>query len=422
MAVAGVRSYPPVGMGLFGLYLISIWEMPFPPPIVELSGLNVYATDLISLILLVVAVLELTQLRENLGGWLVPWALFGLFIALSLLRGIAAFGLGTAVNEARTTIYVFVAMTWVIAVRPDRLRLHTFSLVLGWALVLVALFHGVLYGIGGASSWAPVGNGAVQTGRVLVATQAVALLLCAATVSLGPFGSGKVRTKFSAVSSFVFGGVVILAQHRSVWVAGAMGVVAMLIWSERGNARKRAFVLLVVVSSLIFAGWSSGSLDRSFESASNTGTYGWRTYSWRTLMSQAIADGPATVVGGEPFGSSFLRRLSNGEWTVVSAHNWYLDIFLRLGVIGLITVATVFVVAFVKSRERPPVCTFTIAAVMVYGWVYSVDWCLAPWFGAAIAVSLVDARRLLPGVVSTVQVTSGGGGIRAISAARSSIS
>ncbi len=408
LAVAWVRRYPSIGLGLVCLFIVTLWERQYPPPILTLSTLNIYPADLITLVLFAVGVLELTQLRANLGGWFVPWVLFGVCIAVSLLVGVAAFGPGTAVNEARGLLYFFFAMTWALAVRPDRLSLHTFSLVLGWALVLVALYHGVRFGFGSAGSFATAGDGSIRNGRVLIASQALALLLCAATTFLGSSGAVKVRSQFSGGSSLVFGAVAVIAQHRSVWGAGAVGILTVLIWSRRRRARQQGFVLLMLGVWVALVGWSSGILEGSevLESASSRNTYDWRTAGWQGLISQAVARGPLTVVAGEPFGGSgFLRQMPTGELISVSAHNWYVDIFVSLGIIGLIALFPMLVSALVKSRALPSIWMFSLAATAAYGWAYSPDWFVAPWLGAAITLSL-RGGRITDGSVAKVGSSS----------------
>ncbi len=395
LAVAWVRRYPPAGVGLICLVLLTLWELRRPVPIVTLSGLNVYAADLVVLVLGVAGALEVTQLRANLGGWLVPWALFGICIAVSLLVGITAFGPGSAVNAARSLLYFFGAMTWALAVRPDRLRLDTVSLFIGWALVLLALYHGVRFGFGGPGTVISVEYFGVQNGRVLIAAQAMALLLCSATLLLGTTGSAKGRSQFSVFSSLVFGGVAVIAQHRSVWAAATLGVAAVWLWSPRRRARKKAFILLVLATWVGLIGWLSGALVGSdwFASVSSGDTYDWRTSSWQNLISQAIARGPFTVLFGDAFGSgAFLRQIPNGAWTTVSSHNWYVEIFVSLGVIGLVALFPMVVSALVKSRALPAIWTFLLAAVATYGWAYFVPWYLAPWLGAAITMSLQASR------------------------------
>lgn len=393
LTVAAVRRYPPIGVGLACLLVVPLWEVPHPPPLVTFSDLSIYPSDVITLVLLMVGLLEAKQLQANLRGWLAAWVLFGALLATSLLRGVAAFGLGAAVNGARTPLYFLFAMTWAFAVRPDRLRLHAASLILGWALVLVAVYHGVRYGIGGASSWASAsGDQAVQTGRVLVGNQAMALLLCAAISYLGPASTRKTRPQFAAVSALAFLGVVVVAQHRSVWGAGAMGMAAVLVWSKRRQARNRAFNLVVVGAWVVLVGWSSGLLgnlgSELIGSALDTRTYAWRSASWQVLISEAIARGPVTVIAGEPFGGGFLRQFDTGTWTVEGAHNWYVTVFLLLGILGLAVLGSLFIPALVKSRAVSGVWTFVLVAVGVYGWAYSIDWYLAPWLGAAMTVSL----------------------------------
>lgn len=417
-AVAAVRRYPPVGIGLVCLVLFTVWDVPTPSPIITVSGLSVYPADAIAVVLLVVAIFEVPQLRENMRAWLVAWVFFGVLIVVSLLRGVLVFGAGTAVTDARPLVHFFCAMTWVLAVRPDRLRIQTVSLVVGWVLVLVSVYHGVSYGVGGTKSVASLYEDVTQTGRVLYGGQAAALLFCAATILLSPRGSARVRPQFAAASSFVFLGLVVLAQHRSVWGAGVIAIAAVLIWSGQRQARNRVAVALIVGTWLGLVVWSSGIFEKSgsglFESALDMGTYEWRTSSWQSLTSEAFAKGSEVVVGGQPFGSGYLRQLNTGRWTERGAHNWYVTNFLRLGVIGLVTLAWMSIAALAKSRSRPAWTTFVLAAAGAYSWAYSFDWYLAPWLGAAIALSLGDSDgRPAAGVDQVALGISGEGEVKA---------
>ena len=397
LAVAWVRHSPPVGVALVCLMIVPLWERPalFRLPIVTLSGASFYIFDVVTLILFAAGVLQVRQLRANLRGWLFPWVLFGLVIAVALLRASAADG-AAGVNSARWLLHFFWAMTWVMAVRPDRLRLHTLSLVTGWALVLTAMYHGVTYGFGGAvSRISTAADDLGQSGRVLTASQSLVLLLCAATVFLGePSGSAKSRPRFDTASALVFGGVVFMAQNRSVWFATVSGLAAVLIWSARRRARQLILVQLALGAGVALVAWNSGVLAGSqlSESMSSSSTYEWRKDGWHTLVSHAITRGPESVIFGEPSSRAFLREMTPGQTTWLSAHNWYVDTFVYLGLIGLIALITIMVSALVKSREKPAVCTFVLAAVATYGWPYSVEWYVAPWLGAAITVSLSACR------------------------------
>jgi hypothetical protein len=395
LGVAWVRRCPPVGIALIGLILIPILGRPqFASPIVTLSGASLYFSDVVTLLLFVTGLLQVRQLRANLRAWFVPWVLFGALIAFALLRAVVSDGPASGVNSARWVLYFFWAMTWVLGIHPDRLRLHTVSLVFGWALALVAMYHGLKYGFGGASSKIFIGDGIVRNGRVHNAAQSIVLLLCAATVFLGPVGSARSRRRSDVFSALVFAGVVVIAQHRSVWAAGALGMAAVLIWSARSKARKQVFAQLLLAAGVIVVAGYSGMLGGSqiSESASNTQTYQWRSSGWRILVPQAIARGPATVMLGDPSASTYSRRLAGGVDTSVSAHNWYLDVFLYLGFLGLILLFAMLVSAVVKSRETSAAWTFVLAAVATYGWAYSPEWFLAPWLGVAIVASLGAGR------------------------------
>ena len=391
LAVGLVRRYPPAGIGLAALVIVSIWEAPVATALLTFEGVNVTASDVITLILFVAGLLEFTQLRTNLQGWLIPWLFLGVLIAIALLRGAATHGLALATNEARGVLWVYFAITWALATRPDRFKLHTVSLVLGWMLVLVAFYHGVEHGIGSPTTVVIRADGSYGPNRILVAGQAAALLLCAGTVFLRTADSGKGRPRFAG-SSLVFLSVVLLSQHRSVWIAGLVGMTAVLIFARGGRARggapSRAFALLAVGAWLAIAGWTLRSAaDEVVDSAVNTGTLDWRTSGWQTLVSDAIARGPVTIA----IRRTVRQRVSPNRrprHDRGAASNWYVQIFLRLGIIGLLLFAGMLMAAVSKSRAKSSEWTFLLVAVGVYASAYVVDWFLAPWLAAAMVVSL----------------------------------
>lgn len=397
MAVALVRRFPPIGIALIALIVIPLWDRPalFRSPIVSLSGASFYIADMVAIVLFAAGLLQLSQLRANLRAWFVPWTLFGAFIAVALIRAVLSDGPASGFNSARMLLFFFWAMTWVMGVRPDRLRLSTGSLVLGWVLVVVALYHGVKYGFGGANSLSiRFDDGYGQTGRVLVAPQSLILLLCAAILILGRSRSGKSGPPFYLISALVFAGIVVIAQHRSVWAAGVAGSIAVMIWSARTRARKQLFVQLALGGGVLLVAGSFGLLSESAiaGSASDRQTMEWRSTGWRILISEAVARGPVSIVFGEPSASTFYRELNTRQFTSVSAHNWYLDILLYVGALGALLLVAVLVSALVKSREVSAAWTFVLAAVAAYGLGYSVEWYVAPWLGAAIVGSLGVGR------------------------------
>lgn len=416
LAVGLVQRYPLAAMGLVALVIVPLWEVPVTAALFAFAGVNVTATDVITLILFVVGVLEFKQLRINLQGWLIPWLSLGVLIALSLLRGVAAYGLEQAANEARGFVWVYFAMTWALATRPDRLKLHTVSLVLGWMLVLVALYHLVEHGLGSPTTVVLRADGSWGPNRILVAAQAEALLLCAGTVFLRTVNSGKGRPGLVG-SSLVFLSIVLISQHRSVWIAAVVGMTAVLLISAsagraRARARSRAFALLAAGASLAFVGWVLGSAgNQAIGSVANSATFDWRTSGWQALVSDAIARGPVVVAIGDPFGGGFLRTIGH-DTTGVQPHNWYVGMFLRLGIIGVMVFAGMLAAAVWKSRARSSEWMFLLVAVAVYATAWAVDWFLTPWLAAAMVVSLRGGGAEDEGLESTPGISAARVGAR----------
>lgn len=393
LVVGLVRRYPIVGIGMAALVLVPLWEVNLSTPLIMIGATNVTSSDVFTTILFVVGLLEFAQLEANLRGWLIPWLVLGVLLAVALLRGIAIYGLPHAVNEARGELGFYFAMTWALAIRPDRVKLHTVSLIIGWMLVLVALYHIIeLHGLGSPTDvvYAADNYGKFRN-RILVAPQALVLLLCAGTLFFRTADSEKGRSRFFA-SSLVFLGIVLLSQHRSVWVGMLVGLSAVLIFTNRrragGDGRGRAFALLAVGAWLAFAGWllRSGG-NEAVEAVTDSGTFEWRFAGWEMLTSDQIARGLDSIAIGAPYGSGFQRTVLHFT-SGVQPHNWYVTIFMRQGLIGLVVIAALLMAAASKSQARSPEWMFLIMAPAAYAFAYSLDWFQAPWLAAAIVASL----------------------------------
>lgn len=391
--VGAVRRWPVLGVISIAVNVLIAWELPYPPALAVVNEYSIYFLDVLSGSLLIIGMMGLKQLFRNVGAGAWSWLAFGCLILVSLLRGVPEFGFGATLNEFRSFLYPFTAITWAMSLAWNSTLttalVQRFALALGWGLVVIAGYHIFRYGLGGASEFVDAGTGIEQTGRPLISGQALMLLLCA-IVALWLWGRER-KTVF-LVSGLVFICVVVVVQQRTVWGVGA--AVAIVVFLVGGASAKRALIpaglIIAWMVGIILTSNAAPSLLAQFsDSATNSGTYGARVTSWLNLIDQSMSQGLGTVVFGAPIGSGFGRFEGVGRWVEFSPHNWYLTIYLRAGLLGLALFLVFLAIVLAKTlRVRAGVTvtsTVILTAIVVYGWSYSWPWYTGIFIGWAIA-------------------------------------
>jgi hypothetical protein len=154
--------------------------------------------------------------------------------------------------------------------------------------------------------------------------------------------------------------IVILLQHRTVWVVvAAMAVAGWALRPARPGQRilSGAFgVTALGLAALAFYvgafGNVGGTLAASAEEARSTHS----TLTWRVMGWQDLLDKPRSVVEwliGTPFGAGY-ERYVNGTLVEFSPHDYYLHVGMRLGVMGLaLLVAAYTLIWWRLPRDSP---------------------------------------------------------------------
>ncbi|WP_354298612.1 O-antigen ligase family protein [Pseudarthrobacter sp. PvP022] len=183
----------------------------------------------------------------------------------------------------------------------------------------------------------------------------------------------------------------VMSQHRSVWVAVAIGIL-LVIFRLRGVALARAsfgtFYASVLILGLYIFGALDGLISNFTYAVESTGTYNARLDTWTSLIDESVLRGPFSVIFGEPFGFGYARE-SGGRIVTFAPHNWYVSIYLRLGLVGL----AAFVIVLLSTvgrhmKTRAGVApTAILLSIAVYAWSYSLPWYLAPLFGWCMALA-----------------------------------
>ncbi len=141
-----------------------------------------------------------------------------------------------------------------------------------------------------------------------------------------------------------------------VFITGSLFLaIIALLKLDRKSPTKAVIVLLImlVVVQVLLTGYVGDSLlSRFFSATSRDVTLTGRVPLWRDL----IAIGSRTPILGFGYGGFWFSNLSAALWTrhqwrPVSGHNGYLDIFLDLGLVGLILFLFLLVQTYKKTAK-----------------------------------------------------------------------
>lgn len=395
-----VARWPVLGLSAIGLQILVAWEVPQTPVLAEVAGRQLYPEDVLCAVFVVIAAARWRRVGEKIRG---PMLLVVPFIALllwSLVRGVVEFGLAKPVNEAREVTYLVIASAWLFTL--DWASGRATSMVRRWLftvcslLMVVLVYHVMVFGIGDVDSFVQVGS-LQQTARPVVAMQAF-VLCCGALWALASWLTD--REPHLMVLGVVLMAGVVVGQHRSVWVAATAGLIVLLVRVSPRSLRNLVYPGIAVTWLLVIAGLA-GVFDSVISNAttavSDTGTYEWRISGLWALVGQSVTNGVSTVVFGGPYGAGW-ARYEDGLIVTFSPHNWYLDMYLRGGLIGLVALVGLLITMLVRLLRRiefaPQAALLT--AILVYAWPYSLGWYIAPvlsWALLAANGSIDESRR-----------------------------
>jgi hypothetical protein len=383
LLVVLVRRFPWLGWLILWSLVVSAYDYDGLTEVANLGGIAIYPADIAAVVLLVAIVLTPGALRQlspaELWIW-IPLVLVGL---LSLERGVSAFGLGIAANEARGLVQLIAATMWVWG----RMRLPGFEkslrrwiVLTGIGLTVDAIYHITQRGIGQVDQIILV-NGQLVTSRPLVAAQALVLGLLGLALIV------RERRRALRLLGLVFFALAVLCQHRSVWVALAAALVMLVLASPRVRGRILAVVFVGGVALLI--AYSAGALDTVLTKFSlayhSRGTYDDRVLASKVLIDEQNALGPFTMMFGQPFGTGYFHRSSTGTIETFAPHNYYVVTYLRMGLVG----ALLFAFALLRGLRnslvaRDPRGIVMASALMAYCLAYNLQMILAPFLALAL--------------------------------------
>lgn len=313
-------------------------------------GIVVYPQDLLFMPMALVALVRLLRpdavVRLPKSLWVLT-----VVMAIAFLLGLVQNGT-TAGVEFRSDFYFMTGIFYFSSFAWSRERL---ARLLGWLfpvvmlIMLVVCYRWAADAIG--LDWVePIWRYADTTGialRVINSQQtwmlglAMILLVYAMAV-----GNSLARWYFTLP---LLGLTVLVLQHRSVWVAAFLPALLafIIVRQSQGKLVSRMLVIAaltaVVVVPLLatgkFSSATSSVADLAVRATSTTeGTFVGRVKGWDALLKQWVAAGPRAWAIGSPYGSGYVREDAShgGKEIAYAPHNYYVQLLLRTGAVGLL--------------------------------------------------------------------------------------
>lgn len=343
--VAGMFMSPLVGAA--AILVLFLFETANGYLLAFNLALKVYPQDLLFAPMAGVAFLRLMQRGaiSRLPNSL--WLLAALMV-MSFLLGLIKNGTASGV-EFRSDFYYMTGIFYFSSFAWTRERI---ARLLGWLFPVVLMVMLIVWFRWGVDAFGldwvvPVWRYMDTTGvalRVINAEQTwlmglgVVLLVYAMAT-----GNSLARWRFMLP---LLGLTVLVLQHRSVWVAAFLPVLMafVIVRQSQGKLASRMLVIAgltaLVLGPLLATGKFSSATtsvaDLAVRATSTTeGTFVGRVRGWDSLLHQWAGAGPRTWVMGEPYGSGFKREEGHGKEVAYAPHNYYVQVLLRFGLIGL---------------------------------------------------------------------------------------
>lgn len=339
-------------------------------------GINISLNDLIfsSLALAAAGRFTFMKLPRNNPVFFV-WIAFGVTLFLSLGIGLIQYGSKAGV-EVRDNFYFLVAGLYFASftyTEESLLRLWRTAQWCAWGLVGVVAYRWVGLKFGFVSLQLVELVGASSEFRVVGSSPT--FFLAAVGVAYFTRWLRDARST-SLLGSVIMLGLALVLQHRSVWVAaiGALGVVG---WHSRTAIKEKALtiILLVLVAGTIVGSYlalspSSRLIETITQSAAavgeSRGTHTDRIEGWKVLLSDYSKYQPDEWFIGKPYGTGYERYVM-GKLLEFSPHNFFVQLLLRVGLIGLLLFVTMHVYLHIQTNrklQRPDAESINFAIIL----------------------------------------------------------
>jgi hypothetical protein len=345
-----IKSYSRFGYGV-GLITLAFLFCMFMLGDVGLNlGIYVYYKDIVLGFIFMITAARFV-LADDVPRLNRSWLVFCLAVALSTVIGLASYGT-TAGVQVRGYFYFVAAALYAMSFPMTEERVQTLFKAFAYAsmvAIFLIVYRWIVY-YTPISSLLPPGGVYNVDGAVRVISADETLLLAEFSVLILFFAKSAPVLGFMRILLPVFWGMVLLLQHRSVWLAALVGVVASfaVARSQRSSAWMQGLLLVSMAVILAMALATSSKLsnvsqdvsDRTTTALKGQTTTGERWESWGEMLKKWYRSGPVAIAIGLPFGSDSTRYVhadSGVRKINYIAHNMYVQHAFNIGLLGFVS-------------------------------------------------------------------------------------
>jgi O-Antigen ligase len=324
---------------VFGSVVVQAYFVDRVPALGLPGGVQVYVTDMVASLVLGAAVLRLLRMRrfDRFQRWLL---LLGVLLLVSLVRGVAAFGMQPSIADFREYLF-FGGVAIYFATFPPAVGLYdrigriwlamTIPMMLLVSARWLAVFAGINLGVPLEKYGADAAIRVIDGPFTFFLAHAFVLTIPAWT------WMRRERDRWIRWVSVLLLLFCLVLNRRTVWLAIVVGVAVLMLRDRRLGRRALVLVALGGVMTAVAFVWLGGLQEGSEPVVrSGSGNLGWRVQGWSELVT-AWSRSPTDWAIGQPVGSGFARQIEGIETnTLYGPHNFYIEILVRTGFVGLV--------------------------------------------------------------------------------------
>lgn len=384
----------------------------FKQPYLQI-GLQIYPNDLISMFVLMATLVGFASrpVPINDSPFLL-WLGFGMTMIASLVVGLAEYG-RYAGTEVRPFFYMWVAGLYCAASdfgKEELARIGRWCVWASYGLIGIAVYYFIAVAIGFVNREALFQEPSTAIFRPVGAAGAFFVAMVGLVQTMAWLrGSG---TRWSGWHAAAFLAFTVVMQHRSVWIAAGVAL-AYVLWIERRHLPRRFPLLLGFVMALtlgvsiagafgVFDGLARQLTQSTLSMTHSEGTFAARVDGWIRLLENWLQGSAYEILFGFPFGQGY-TRMYNGVIIEFAPHNFFLDLILRVGLVGAVLFTLPTLAAMVHGLLGRADSEFeylmlrglgiTLLAAFIYFIAYPSYYLIGAATGMSIA-HLIRARRM----------------------------
>lgn len=274
-----------------------------------------------------------------------------LVLLLSLVRGALEGGV-TAFNDVRSYLGFVAAVAYFSTVRVDRTLRERLARLWLWAGGALAALVGLRWTARlGGPAIGPLDASYDAAIRVLSGPETLTVAHIA-VLALLPGLQASDRRGWGYRLGLVLLLQAVLLNRRTVWLAMAVLLLVLLVRNRVLARRLGAVVVLGVLAFTAAVPHLPGAVGedrRASQTATDTGTLLWRIEGWMALVEGGPV-APAELLVGQPFGRGYAREV-DGRSLESTPHSFYVQTFLRGGVLGLGALLGTLVLGLLATRR-----------------------------------------------------------------------